>query len=131
MTDLERAREYFGNDYFATRAAGIVIEEAAPGYARCSMRVERIHKNALGNVMGGAMFTLADFAFAVASNFDQKSTVSQFSTITYLSAAKGDTLFAVAECIKSGRSTCFYKIEITDNLGTKCAYVTSGGFIIE
>lgn len=130
MTDLDRAKEYFGNDYYATRVTGIEIEQAAQGYARCSMKIERNHKNALGNVMGGAVFTLADFAFAIASNFDQKPAVSQSSTITYLSAPKGDTLYAQAEKIKSGRSTCFYKIEVTDNLGTKCAYVTSSGFIV-
>ena len=130
MTDLERANEYFGRDLFATEVTGIEILHAEPGRARCSLKIEARHRNAMGNVMGGAMFTLADFAFAIASNFDQKSAVSHSSTITYLSAPKGDVLYAEAVKIKAGRSTCFYKIEVTDDLGTKCAYVTSSGFVV-
>ena len=44
MTDVEYARAFFEKDYFATEAAGIVIEEAAPGHALVSCVTERRHK---------------------------------------------------------------------------------------
>ena len=35
------------------------------------MPLEKKHKNALDQVMGGAIFSLADFTLAVALNFDK------------------------------------------------------------
>ena len=82
MDYLENARRVFKEDYFATEAAGIVIDEVEPGYAKCTMPLGKIHKNAAGNVMGGAVFTLADFAFGVAANTEERvSTVSLTSEI--------------------------------------------------
>lgn len=130
MTDLERAQAYFGKDLFATQAAGIRIEQAEPGRAVCVMAVARHHKNALGNVMGGAIFTLADYAFAVASNFDQTPTVSLSSSITFLTVPKGETLRAEATCVRAGRTTCLYQIQVTDGEGRLCAHVTANGYIV-
>ncbi len=131
MTDLERARQYFSGDRFATECAGILIEEVAPGYARCVMSIEPRHCNALGKLMGGAIFTLADYACAVASNSGNNVVVSQASQITFLSAARGTLLIARAHEVKSGRKICFYQIDVTDELGTQVAYVTSSGFVTQ
>ena len=78
--------------------------------------------------MGGAIFTLADFAFAVASKYIEDITVTQTSQITYLGSPKGNKLIATAKKVKSGRSTCFYIIDIKDELGTDVALVTATGF---
>ena len=43
MTDLEKAREFFGGDFYATKATGIVIDEVGDHYARCSMEITRNH----------------------------------------------------------------------------------------
>lgn len=64
---LKKVQERFKNDRFATDN-GAVIEEVGEGYARCVMSLDEHHYNAVGSVMGGAVFTVADFAFAVASN---------------------------------------------------------------
>ena len=64
-TALEEVRERFSQDRFAT-VNGAVIEAVGEGYAKCSIILNETHRNALGAVMGGAIFTLADFAFAVA-----------------------------------------------------------------
>jgi acyl-CoA thioesterase len=130
MSCLEEAREYFGKDLYASRQTGIVIEEAEPGYAKCSLKIEDRHKNALGQVMGGVFFTMADYAFAIASNFKQPPTVTQTSQIVYLSAVKGSVLYAETEKIRGGRKTCFYKIMITDDTGADIAYVTTTGFVV-
>ena len=127
MSDLEKAREFFGQDFYATKATGIVIEEVGDHFARCSFDITRNHQNAYGGVMGGATFTLADYTFAVASNFNQPHTVSVTSQINYIGMAKGKKLIAEANCIKDGRTTCLYEINITDDLGTKVAFVTISG----
>lgn len=127
MRDIEEIREEFSHDRFATKCAGIFIEEAGPNYAKCSLKIGDDHKNAMGRVMGGAIYTLADFAFAVAANNEKVSTVSVQSNISFLGAAKGDTLIAVAQPIKVGRKISVYSITITDDLGTNVAYVTATG----
>lgn len=126
---LKEIRERFSHDRFAT-VNGAVIEEVAQGYAKCSMQLTDDHKNALGAVMGGAIFTLADFAFAVATNWQETAVVSLNASITFLGKAKGNTLIAEAKKVRSGRTTCYYTVEITDELGSQVAHMTSNGFVL-
>lgn len=130
MDKTEQAREFFKNDIYAYELTGIEIVEAREGYAKCSLKIEDKHKNALGHVMGGVFFTMADYAFAIAANLGQPTTVTQTSQIMYLSAVKGSTLYAETEKIRAGRRTCFYKIMISDDTGTDIAYVTTTGCIV-
>ena len=127
MDYLEYARSTFKNDRFATNAAGIVIDRAEKNFAVCSMQVQPIHLNAAGAVMGGALFTLADFAFAVASNVGEPLTVSVSSQISYLSPAFGSKLTATAHCLKAGKTTCTFLIDVTDESGRAVASVTTTG----
>lgn len=127
MTKLESAREFFLKDRYATEATGIVIDEVGEKYAKCSMKITDIHKNAVGHVMGGVMFTLADFVFAVSTNLDGPRTVSTVSQISYLNSPKGDVLFGKSKLIKDGKRVCFYEVEITDDLGTNVAVVSFTG----
>ena len=100
------------------------------GYSKVALKLDERHMNAVGQVMGGVYFTIADYAFAIASNFKQNPTVTQTSQIAFLAPVKGDTIFAEAMKIRSGRTTCFYKIIITDSTGEQIAYVTTTGFIL-
>lgn len=125
---IRKIREFFSGDQYATLSTGAVIEEAGKNYAKCSLKLERKHRNAMGGVMGGAMFTLADFAFAVASNIGSPPTVSVSGQIVYLGAVKGDVLTAVARCLHAGRSGCSFTVDISDNLGNAVASVTFYGF---
>lgn len=128
MTDLEKARNFFANDRYATQSTGIVIDDVRDKYAKCSLKLNDSHKNAIGNVMGGVLFTLADFVFAVATNFNQPTfAVTVVSQISYFNMTKGDTLFGESVLLKDGRTTCFYEIKITDNLGTDIAVVNVTG----
>ena len=93
MDRTAEAQKIFSADRFATNAAGIRILKAEDNYALCSMPLGENHLNANGFVMGGAIFTLADFAFAVATNTDPDTmTVSLTSQITYLRPACGGAL---------------------------------------
>lgn len=129
--DLEKARAFFDKDLFATKATGIVIEEVGKHYAKCSFEIAQNHQNAYGGVMGGAIFTLADYTFAVSSNFNQPQTVSTASQIAFIGMAKGKKIIAESSLIKDGKSTCLYAINVTDELGTKIAYVTINGMKLQ
>ena len=124
---LAQVQEMFENDRFAT-LNGARITEIGDHYARCEMELDDRHKNALGAVMGGASFTLADFTFAVASNWQKPGTVSLSTNITYLGGAKGSRLIAEAHMVKDDRTTCYYRVDVTDDLGTQVAAVTVTGY---
>ena len=125
--NLEEIREIFAKDHFATEN-GAVIEEVREHYARCSVELTERHFNAAGGVMGGVHFMLADFAFAVATNWNGMGVVSLSSTISYLGAVKGKKLIAEAECIKEGRTTVYYRVDVTDDFGNRIAEVGINGF---
>ena len=127
MKPSEKTVRLFENDRFATEN-GAVIEEVDDHYARCTLRVEERHRNAMGAVMGGVYFTLADFAFAVAANWQAIGTVSLTSDIAYLGTAKGDRLTAEAVCVKNGRTTSYYRIEVKDEFGKLAAIVNTTGY---
>ena len=127
---LEEAKSIFYGDKYASQVTGVEILDADVGYSKVALKLDERHMNAVGQVMGGVYFTIADYAFAIASNFKQNPTVTQTSQIAFLAPVKGDTIFAEAMKIRSGRTTCFYKIIITDSTGEQIAYVTTTGFII-
>ena len=127
MDTIEEVRVFFKNDTFATDA-GMVIDEIGDHSAVCSVVIDSRHCNAMGNVMGGVHYTLADFAFAVASNWQKAGVVGLNNSIAYLAPVKGKKLIAKATMIKDGRSTCLYNVDITDELGTKVANVQCMGF---
>ena len=116
MINKEEAIQKFSADIFATKMAGIVIEEARHGFARCRMDITPNHLNAGGVVMGGAIFTLADFTSAIATNNMEEPTVSLSASIEYLAPGRGAYLLAEAEMIKEGK-ICFFEVTVTDDAG--------------
>lgn len=137
MTNLTlKAQQIFANDRYATEATGARIDMVERHAAKCSLTLAPIHRNALGAVMGGVMFTLADLAFAAAANSDRIADgeglawVSLSSSIQYLSQPKGSTLIAETACVKQGRTTCVYNINIHDELSNLAAVITTTGMRI-
>lgn len=128
---IDEAYAMFSNDRFAVDICGAKIKEITDDQVTCTMEITPKHLNAAGTVMGGAIFTLADFTFAVAANFHKKLTVSLDSSICYLGTAKGTELIASSRCIKEGKTTCFYDIYISDDLGTPVAKVSMTGYILD
>ena len=124
---IEDARAYFSCDRFATDN-GITLDELDGSHAVTSMTIGDRHKNAFGGVMGGAIFTLADFAFAALTNGRERVTVAQQVSISYLSAAKGERLIATARYRKDGRSSCVVNVDVTDDTGRDIAQFVGTGF---
>ncbi|MBO4894712.1 MAG: PaaI family thioesterase [Clostridia bacterium] len=127
---LEEARKYFEGDRFATYKTGIVIDSIGDGCSECSFEITPDDVAAHGSVMGGAVFTLADFAFAVAANSGGVFTVTLNSSISFVSMPKDKKLIAKCTCIKDGKKACFYETRVSDGLGNIVAIVTSNGIHI-
>ncbi len=126
-TNLEAVREKFKADRFASVCAGAVIDSVSGDSAVCSFEIGPNHLNAGGNVMGGAIFTLADFAFAVASNNRGGLVVSIENSIQFIGSSKGSKLIATAIPDKVGRSMVFYTVKVEDDLGKLIAKVSVVG----
>ena len=124
---LEEAREFFKGDTFAA-VNGMRIDELNEEGCVCSMDIRDDHRNALGGVMGGVIFTLGDFTFAVACNNVHKPTVALDVTINFLNASKGNRLIARSKCLKSGKTTGVFQISISDDQGKDIALFTGTGF---
>lgn len=131
MNYKEYAEKVFCKDIFSTETLGIKIDTVEPGYAKCSLQIERKHLNMRGNVMGGAIFTLADFAFGVAANIEEVGSVSLSCAINYLRPAVGPVLYAEAKNVKNGKTINFYEVTITDHEDKVIATMMATGFNVE
>lgn len=125
--NIEEARAHFEKDRFATEN-GITLDELGENWAVCGMTLTGRHKNANGGIMGGAIFTLADFAFAVAVNNVHCPTVAQQVSINYFSAPRGTRLIARAHMRRDGRTTCVYNVDVTDDTGRDVAQFVGTGY---
>ncbi len=126
---LEEAQEFFKNDRFATNN-GMKLETLTEDGCICSMDITDDHRNAYGGIMGGVIFTLGDFAFAIASNNVHKPTVALDVNINFLSSSKGTHLTATSKCVKDGRTTSVYNVMITDEFGKDVAMFVGTGYKI-
>lgn len=127
FNSVDEAKEFFYKDKFAVNT-GITLDELTEDEAFCSLKLTDEHRNAYGGVMGGVIFTLGDFAFAVLSNQIHQLTVAQQVDIHYLSAPKGDKLIAKATCRKDGRTSSIVNVDISDDLGRDVAQFIGTGF---
>ncbi len=115
LENKTKLEEFFSsNDKFA-KANGMKIEEIDDGYAKTSMRVEETHLNGANVCHGGAIFSLADYAFAIASNSYGQLALGINTSISFLnSAKKGETLYATTKEIDKNHKLASYTITITN-----------------
>ncbi|MCR4615659.1 MAG: PaaI family thioesterase [Clostridiales bacterium] len=130
MYSIEEIREFFAGDRFATEQTGIVIDEVTEEYAKCSLKLDERHYGAHGQVMGGVVFTLADFTFAVSVNSPEEFVATVNSNISYISSPKGSVLYGKSEKIRKSKRVCFYRIQITDDTGALIAVIENTGMRI-
>ncbi len=102
------------NDQFA-RHAGIELLAASPGWAQVKMPVQPFHLNGVGTVHGGALFTLADFAFAVASNSHGQLAMGINTSMTFIKAVSTGNLYGEAQEISLNRRLGNYQVKISDD----------------
>ena len=120
-------KEFFLNDRFAARS-GIELLKAAGGYAKASMEITPQHLNGVGVCQGGAIFTLADFAFAVACNSHGKLTFSVDSSLKIFKAEKQGKLFAEARELFNHSRLSNCEVRITNETGELIALFNGTGY---
>ena len=113
---MQAIRDFFKNDRFAAHS-GIELLEISEGRAKAKMTIQDCHRNGVDIVHGGAIFTLADLAFAVASNSYGTIAVAINATIWYVKAAREGTLYAEAREVSRNPKLAVYAIEVTDDAG--------------
>jgi acyl-CoA thioesterase len=97
---------------------GLKLLQLQEGRARVEMRFTSELENIFGMAHGGAIFSLMDAAFEVASNSHGTMAVALNMNINYLaSPAKGALLTAEAKEINKTRRTATYDIRATEDSG--------------
>lgn len=118
MDDLER---FVAQDAFA-RSIGVEVSAYGDGRATARMTIEPRHLNSAGTLHGGAIFSLADAAFAAASNSHGALAASIDASISYFTAVKAGVVTAEAREISRDRKLATYLIDIRDDSGSLVAH---------
>jgi acyl-CoA thioesterase len=113
---MEKVKQRLRNDQFAA-LSNIELLSVSPGRATARMTLHPHHLNGIGTVQGGAIFTLADFAFAAASNSHGTVAVAVNASITFMKAATTGTLWAEAKELAKNFKIGTYSVEIKDDQG--------------
>jgi acyl-CoA thioesterase len=123
----EKMTEVVRKDAFA-KLLGIQILAVRPGYSKVQMKVTRHHLNGLGSIQGGVLFTLADYAFAAASNTPGFTTVGINSNISFYERPEGDTLEAECKALSRKKRITGYQVSVRDKRRTVVAHMNALGY---
>lgn len=113
---METIRRFLERDRFA-KLAGMKLVTVEPGRATVTMKLSPAHWNGLEMAHGGAIFALADFAFAAASNSHGTVAVAINASISFLKAVSTGTLTAEAREVARNYKLGSYRVDVTDEQG--------------
>lgn len=113
QSNIERC---MANDKYAAHS-NIELVSVGPGQARAKMALSSVHWNGLGTAQGGAIFTLADFAFAAAANSHGTIAVAINVSISFLKAVSTGILWAEARELSRNFKIGTYTVEVKDEQG--------------
>ena len=120
-------KDFFKNDIFALEA-GVELLEVGNGTARARMEISSKHLNGGGVCQGGAIFTLADLAFAAAVNSHAELTFSIWANIQFFKAESHGYLYADAKEIFNRGKLASAEVRITNESGELIATFSSMGY---
>ncbi len=124
---LATVRRVMSGDRWAA-VAGARLVEVRPGYARTTLRLRDLHLNGVEVAQGGAVFTLADYAFAACSNSHGTVAVALDVSITFARAAVRGVLTAEAIEESKTRRTSVCTVRVTDDDGSLIALFRGTAF---
>lgn len=114
-------------DLFA-KHNGIQLISVEAGSAIARMAISVNHQNAFGSVQGGAIFTLADFAFAAAANSRGIPTVALNVSISYYKAPAGNYLIAKARELSNQNHISGFIVDVYDERDELIAVFNAIGY---
>jgi len=118
--NTEKIKNYFLNDKYA-ELTGIKSVDIKEGYCKAEMEVLPKHLNSAGVIQGGALFTLADFAVAVAANTRGQLSLSIQANISFIKGISKGKVYAIATEVSEPKRIGNYEVMITDQDGNSIA----------
>ncbi|WP_129113496.1 PaaI family thioesterase [Halegenticoccus tardaugens] len=110
--EYEAIYERASRDPFCTWI-GVELVTISEGYAEAILRVRPDHLNFHGTPHGGCVYTVADAAFAAASNSRGERALAMETNMSYLrTVEEGETLRAVADENYCGEKTAEYEVGV-------------------
>lgn len=113
---MENVEAFFRRDRFAEHV-GVELLEVSQGRAKARLAINEQHLNSVGTAHGGAIFALADLAFAVASNSHGTIAMGINVSISYIKAVKEGVLIAEAREVSLSPRLATYAVQVTDQGG--------------
>ncbi len=113
------------------RFLGIKVIKAENGCAEAKVTLKEEHKNGLEIAHGGIIYTLADLAFAAASNSYGKRAVAIEASISYIRSVKDGILTAVAEEVGRTKRLGRYVVKVYDEEKRLCALFKGTSYILD
>ena len=114
-------RERIASDPFC-ETLGVELADVGPGRATTELTVTEDLLNFHGTPHGGAIYSLADAAFAAASNAEGDTALAMETNISYFEAVEvGETLTAEAERLHRRGRTASYRVTVTDGTDDRVA----------
>ncbi len=117
MDDLKK---FVDRDHFA-KHLGIEMLEYSEGKAKARMEIKSHHLNSAGMLHGGAIFSLADAVFSVASNSHGTLAVAINVSISFFKAMKSGVLIAEGREVSFNPKLATYLIDVKDEAGNAIA----------
>ena len=114
---MERIRDFFRQEDKLAKYLGMELLEVTAGGAKVRMEIREYHLNGVRTVHGGAIFALADFAFAAASNSHGDVSVAIQTSITFIKAATAGVLYAEAKETSRNPKLGTYQVDVRDQQG--------------
>jgi acyl-CoA thioesterase len=115
--NMESVQIFFNRADAFARHNGMAITALSEGYARAEMELRPYHLNGAQTVHGGALFTLADFAFAASSNSRGQLALSINSSISIFKGAKEGKLIAESREVSCSPKLASYEVSIRTEAG--------------
>ena len=114
MKPQEIVDKMYAKDYFS-QWLGISVDNTGDGFSKVSMKVTHDMLNGFGIAHGGITYSLADSAFAFASNSRGRHAVSIETSISHTKTVKeGDQLTAIAKEDNLSDKLGIYSITVTN-----------------
>jgi len=110
---METIKKFLKNDRFAEHI-GVRLVDVGEGRAKATLEITEKHLNGVNILHGGAIFALADFVFAAASNSHGTVAVAINAGISYFKAIDTGTLTAEATEVALNPKLASYTIRVTN-----------------
>ena len=120
-------KEFFKGDRYAA-LSGIELLTVEPGRAKARMEIREMHLNTVNVVQGGAIFTLADYAFAAAVNAYGNLAMSIETSIRYFKGIGEGVLFADAQMVHIHKRLATFEVRVTNEQGELIALFTATAY---